>query len=114
MNAFAYNKLLNYTSFVGHPAAEAYILRRKFVFFSILLVLLTFISYSQDHLPRMAVLPFNEINASKSDAEAITGLFETSFVNTGVYNVIEQAQMDEILTVHKFSLFNCAGSSKNS
>jgi hypothetical protein len=62
----------------------------------------------------MAVLPFNEINASKSDAEAITGLFETSFVNTGVYNVIEQAQMDEILMVHKFSLFNCAGSSKNS
>jgi hypothetical protein len=62
----------------------------------------------------MAVLPFNEINASKSDAEAITGLFETSFVNTGVYNVIEQAQMDEILTVQEFSLFNCAGSSKNS
>jgi TolB-like protein len=102
-------KILYYTSFVGRPTAEAYIVRKKSIFFlfAILFILLASSSYSQNQLPRIAVLPFSSINVSKSDAEAITNLFETGLVNTGVYNVIEQSQMDEILKVQEFSLSDC-------
>ena len=89
-------------------------MRSKFVLFSILLVLLTFDSYNQDHLPRMDVLPFSALNVSKSETEVISGLSETALVNIGVHNVIEQAQTQGILTVQEFLLSDCASSPKNS
>jgi len=73
----------------------------------ILLILLTVKSYGQDHFPHIAVIPFSAINVSESDAEAITGLFETALVNTGAYRVIEQAQMHEILKAEEFSVSDC-------
>jgi len=74
---------------------------------SIVLIFLTIDSYGQDRLPHIAVIPFSPINVSESDAEAITGLFETALVNTGAYRVIEQSQMHEILKVQEFSMSDC-------
>ena len=83
------------------------IVRYRSFLLPILLILLTVKSYGQDHFPHIAVIPFSPINVSESDAEAITGLFETALVNTGAYRVIEQAQMHEILKVQEFSMSDC-------
>lgn len=73
-----------------------------------LYILISFqIAHSQEDLPRIAVIRFNYINVSKSDAEVITGLFETALVNTGIYTVIEQNQINEILEAQEYVLSGC-------
>jgi hypothetical protein len=63
--------------------------------------------YGQQNPPRIAVISFNYINVSKSDAQVITGLFETALVNTSVYTVIEQNQINEILNAQEYALSSC-------
>ena len=57
--------------------------------------------------PRIAVLPFSPLEVSESEARVITSLFETALVKTGVYNVLEQNQISEILDAQAFSLSGC-------
>jgi TolB-like protein len=92
----------------GSVRREAKALRAYTVLMMFLLLLpLPAQLYSQQSRPRIAVLPFNYLSASKSDAQAITGLFEIGLVNTGVYTVIEQERIHEILEVQEYSLFGC-------
>jgi len=56
---------------------------------------------------RVAVLPFTAVEAPASEARVVTSLFETALVKTGVYNVIEQNQITEILDAQAFSLSGC-------
>jgi TolB-like protein len=63
--------------------------------------------YGQQNAPRIAVIPFNSINVAKTDTQVISDLFETALVNTGVYTVIEQKQINEILQAQEYSLFGC-------
>ena len=71
-------------------------------------ILLSFSSlYAQEENPRVAVLPFNNIGTSKADAQVVTGLFETALVKAGVYNVIEQNQVEDILEAQAHSLGGC-------
>ena len=72
------------------------------------LILSDQITYCQEYLPRIAVIPFTNMqNVSKYDAEIITGLFETALVNTEVFTVIEQNQIKEIIKVQKEYLSGC-------
>jgi TolB-like protein len=62
---------------------------------------------AQDRPPRVAVIPFSAIQVSKAEAEILTGLFETSLVKTGAFNVIEQTRVHEILEAQEYSLSDC-------
>ena len=62
-----------------------------------LLFLVMVATASSQDKPRIAIIPLNYINVSKSDAAALTGLLETGLVNTDMFNVIEQTQVEEIL-----------------
>ncbi len=70
----------------------------------LLLFTLLFEANAQSNQPRIAVLPLNHINVSKSDAEAITGLFETALVKTEIFDVIEQGQVNKILEAQEYSM----------
>lgn len=73
----------------------------------ILFAVLTNRALAQDNLPHIAVIPFRPISVSEPDAQAISALFETALVNTGVYRVIEQAQMHRILQVQEVAVSDC-------
>ena len=84
-------------------------MRLRHTAFICIYLILSFTSiHSQEHLPRIAIIPFNYINVSKQDAEVITSLFETALVNTEVFRVIEQNQIDEILKAQEYSLSDCS------
>ena len=53
------------------------------------------------------MIPFNHINISKSDAEVLTGLFETDLVKTENFNVIEQTQLRQILEAQEYAASDC-------
>ena len=72
----------------------------------ILYLCVLFISHAQ-YKPRIAVIPLNYLEVSKSEAITLTGLLETGLVNTGVFNVIEQTRIDEILAAQEYSLSDC-------
>ena len=74
--------------------------------FAVLLVVPAFAAFAQDK-PRLAIIPLNYIEVPKSAAFALTGLLETGLVNTDMYNVIEQTQVDEILEAQEYSLSDC-------
>ena len=75
------------------------------VFFLTFVIVLS--SFSQQSKPRIAVMPFNHIGVSKNDTKVVTGLFETGLVKTNSFNVIEQEQINEILSVQAFTLTGC-------
>ena len=77
---------------------------RYTVFVFIYFFLCLFIVHSQEYLPRIAVIPFNYINISKSDTEIITGLFEIALIRTGAFGVIEQNLLNEILESQAYSI----------
>ena len=58
-------------------------------------------------VPRIAILPFNPVGVSESDAQILTNLFEAAVVNTGVFDVIEQNQADQILDAQAYTLSSC-------
>ncbi len=74
------------------------------IFFIVMTICMPLFSQQKS---RVAVLPFGGVEVSKSEAKVITGLFETALVKTGVYNVIEQNQIAEILDAQAFSLSGC-------
>ncbi len=78
---------------------------------ALVLSLISLVSIWGQTKPRVAVLPFSAINLSNSDAQAITSLFETALVKTGVFNVIEQNQIRAILDAQRFSLQGCTDES---
>ncbi len=73
----------------------------------ICLVLLTPLFLSAQNQPRVAIIPFEPIGVSETDARAVSALFETGLVNTGAFNVIEQNKIEEILDAQAFSLSGC-------
>ena len=73
--------------------------------------LLFTITITADEKPRIAVLPFNAINTSESDAQIITELFETALVKSDIYQVLEQNRMQEIMKAQKQSLSGCTDES---
>ncbi len=83
---------------------------RRFVSLSLIAFLAVASLWGQTK-PRIAVLPLSSINVSGSDAQAITSLFETALVKTGVFNVIEQNQIKAILDAQRFSLQGCTDES---
>jgi TolB-like protein len=60
-----------------------------------------------EQIPRIAILPFNPIGVSESDAKVLTNLFEAAIVKTGVFEVIEQNQADRILDAQAYTLSSC-------
>ncbi len=66
--------------------------------------------YAQER-PRIAIIPLNPISVSKADAAALTGLLETSLVNTEVFGVIEQSQVKVILEAQEYILYDCTDES---
>lgn len=57
--------------------------------------------------PRIAIVPLNYVNVSKAEADALTALLETAFVQTESFSVIEQTRINEILQAQEFSLQDC-------
>ena len=84
-------------------------IRISILLFCFLLPLVTICS--QEQYPSIAVLPFDAITVSESDAAVLSGLFETALVKTGVFSVIEQNQISEILEAQKQSLSGCTDES---
>ena len=76
------------------------------------LSLLVILSLSAIHLQaqqksRIAVLPFTGVEVPAHEARVVTSLFETAMVKTGMYSVIEQNQITDILEAQAFSLSGC-------
>lgn len=65
----------------------------------IIIFIINLAAFGDQLKPRIAVMPFNPIGVSKNDAKVVTGLFETGLVKTGSFIVIEQQQINEILSV---------------
>ncbi len=80
---------------------------RHALLLSVFLLLAAPGSFGQEHVPRIAVFPFNYLNVSRADAEAIWGLFETALVSTTAFHVIEQNRVHEILQAQEYSLSDC-------
>ena len=80
--------------------------RRLFLLASLLIVFAEQSAFTQAGA-RIAVLPFSAVETSESEARVVTSLFETALVKTGVYSVIEQNQIKEILEAQAFSLSGC-------
>ena len=59
---------------------------------------------------RIAVLPFSSVNVSENEATVITSLFEIALLKTGVYNIIEQNQIERILIAQSYSISACTDS----
>jgi hypothetical protein len=57
--------------------------------------------------PRIAIIPLNPINVSRSDAEVVSGLLETALVKTEAYDVIEQREVSAVLEAQERSLSDC-------
>jgi hypothetical protein len=62
---------------------------------------------AQQALPRIAVIPLNPVGVAKADAAAFTGLLEVALVKTGVFDVLEQGQVDAILEAQERSVADC-------
>ncbi len=60
---------------------------------------------------RVAILPFEAREVSQSESQVITELFETALVKTGVYNIIEQNQIEAIAEAQAYSLSGCVDDS---
>ena len=80
-------------------------MRRKMIALFAWIVICT-VASAQDK-PRLAIIPLNYIEVPKTAALALTGLLETGLVNTEMYNVIEQTQVDDILEAQEYSLGDC-------
>lgn len=73
-----------------------------------LLLLLVFAAIATaQEVPRLAVIPFQPIEVSESDAIIVSGLFETGMVKTESFQVLEQSRIKEILEVQAESLSGC-------
>ena len=61
----------------------------------LLTIMLSFVCFPifTEELPRIAVIPFNSINVSETDTEAVTDLFEAALVKTNVFTVIAQNEI---------------------
>jgi hypothetical protein len=65
---------------------------------------ITLSTFGEQSKPRVAVIPFSAINIPKSNAQTITGLFETALVKTGAYTIFEQNQIAAVLESQKITL----------
>ena len=65
-------------------------------------------AFGEQTKPRIAVIPFSAINISESNAQTVTGLFETALVKTGAYTVFEQNQIAAVFESQKISLSGLA------
>ncbi|MBN2051720.1 MAG: PEGA domain-containing protein [Spirochaetales bacterium] len=82
-------------------------MRKPWMLLFLLPLVLCSFSLSAQTKSRVAVLPFTAVEVPASEARVVTSLFETALVKTGVYNVIEQNQITEILDAQAFSLSGC-------
>jgi len=73
----------------------------------LLVCILATLNLSAQSASRAAVLPFTAVEVPASEARVVTGLFETALVKAGVYSIIEQNQINEILEAQAFSLSGC-------
>ncbi|MDC7126765.1 MAG: PEGA domain-containing protein [Spirochaetales bacterium] len=78
---------------------------KLFVMLAVLSLFATNLFAQQNY--RVAVLPFSAVGVSESEAKVLTSLFETALVKTGVYQIIEQNQMKNILEAQAYSLSGC-------
>ncbi len=61
-------------------------------------------AFTEQYKPRIAVIPFSAINLPESNAQTVTGLFETALVKTSAYTVFEQSQIAAVFESQKISL----------
>lgn len=78
---------------------EILVHNKQYILAFILTFIVIFSSIGKELKPRIAIIPFTAINIPESNAQTITGLFETAIAKTNVYTIIEQNQM----TTNKFS-----------
>ena len=86
---------------------------KKALLIPIIILFCISIAQAQD-LKLVSVLPFGTTaggGISGSDVASLTSLFETKLINTGMYNVVEQAQADKILQAQAMSLSGCVDES---
>ena len=83
---------------------------RKLVISILFIVICVIIVYSEEK-PRTAVIPFNGVGVSETEAVTASSLFETALVQTDAFLVIEQNQMKEILEAQAFTLSGCTDES---
>lgn len=70
----------------------------------VLFVLWPLCLYAQVDTFVVAIMPFKAIDVPDSHAEVVTGLFETELKKTGMFQIIEQNRIEEILQTHQYSL----------
>jgi TolB-like protein len=64
-----------------------------------------------EQLPTIAVIPFHSEVISKYEADAVTLLFETALQETAIFTIIEQTNIDDILSAQEYSLSECTDES---
>lgn len=81
-------------------------LKTKFLFFVLLIILVSQNSYSQN-LPHIAVLEFEGQGISKSEAGPLTDRFRGELVRTNAFVVVSRDKMEAILKEQAFQLSGC-------
>lgn len=82
--------------------------RFTFILFAFLL---TAVLSAETQQQRLAVIPFASENMSKAETNILTRVFEASLVQTGIFEIIEQTQVDDILSAQEYSLSGCTDES---
>lgn len=82
----------------------------KKIYVFLVFILLCFSLYSQGDKKRVGVLDFVGKGVSKTEAEIVGELFRGELVNSGMYNVLDRANMDNILSEMEFQQTGCTES----
>ena len=81
-------------------------MRKKAIYF--LFIISTFLLlFAQSQKISIAVLDFEALMIQDDEAKALTNRTRTELVKTGIYQVVERGQMDEILKEQGFQLSGC-------
>lgn len=72
--------------------------------FSLLFILIGFGSVFSQEKPTIAIIPFNAMGVSESEAKTASDLLESAIIKTDQFKIIEQNQVDDTIKAQTFSL----------
>jgi TolB-like protein len=85
-------------------------MKRKLIFVVLFVFILTLQSYSQEK-SRIAILDFKGKGVSEAAVTAVSDLIKSDIVNTGLFQVVERNQINEILKEQGFQKSGCTDQS---
>ena len=79
---------------------------KQYLFF-LLMTMFGIVPLAAQDTPRLVVVPFNPINVSLQEADAVSAAFEAALVRTGSYSVVGRGEITAFLQSRDLGLFDC-------